>query len=71
MKNKKWWLGVREKGILEVKYIASPIRQEWVAAKSFKSIQKILDFVESTGSDPRSIKGLPPFVFGKRFGKRR
>jgi len=71
MKHKKWWLGVRENGTLEVKYLVSALHQPWVYAKGASSIHKLLDYVESKGVDPRSIKGLPPFVFGKRFGKRR
>jgi hypothetical protein len=70
MKNKKWWLGVRENGSLEMKYIVSPLRQPWVQARS-GSIRKLLEFAELGGWNPLSIKGLPPFAFGKRFGKRR
>jgi hypothetical protein len=70
VKKKKWWLGVREDGTIEIKYLVSAIRQPWVRAIYSDNIQDLLDIVEQEGIDPRSVEGLPPFVFGKRFSRR-
>lgn len=72
MKKKKWWLGVTENGGLEIKYLVSPIRQPWVFTKSATKIDTLLDYVEEKlGIDPRAVKGLPPWVFGKKYSKKR
>ena len=70
-KKKQWWLGVRENGNLEIKYLVSALYQPWIYAKGSANIETLLSYVESKGIDPRAIRGLPPFLFGKRFGKRR
>jgi hypothetical protein len=46
IRKKKWWLGVREDGVMEIKYLTSAIRQPWVRAIYSDNIQDLLDIVE-------------------------